>query len=72
MKLHYYPDTDTLYVSLLEGPSVNSDEIADEVVVDYGADGRVVGIEIDHASGKVDLSALEITQSPFVSLRATA
>jgi uncharacterized protein YuzE len=65
MKLNYYPDTDTLYIALSEEASTDSDEIAEEVVVDYAEDGRVVGIEIDHASKKIDLTTLEATSLPI-------
>jgi uncharacterized protein YuzE len=65
MKLNYHADTDTLYVTFSKEPSVDSDEIADEVVVDYAKDGRVVGIEMDHASKKIDLTTLEATSLPI-------
>jgi uncharacterized protein YuzE len=35
------------------------------VVVDYAEDGRVVGIEIDHASKKIDLTILEAHSLPI-------
>ena len=72
MKLHYFPDTDTLSISLLDEPSVESEEIADDVVVDFAADGRVVAIDIDHASVKVDLSEIETHRLPIALTRATA
>jgi len=46
MKLEYFADTDSLYVDFRDQPSVESAEIASGVVVDYDADGRVVGIDI--------------------------
>ena len=55
MKLNYHADTDSLYIELSERPSVDSREISDGVVVDYDAEGRVVGIDIDNA-GKIRLS----------------
>ena len=58
MKLNYYPDTDSLYIDLSEMESVESREVADGVVIDYDAAGNVVGIEIDHASDKVQLGRL--------------
>ena len=64
MKLDYYPETDTLYISLSEETSVDSDEVAEDVVVDYGPDGRVVGIEIEHASKFIDLTKLEAHSLP--------
>lgn len=37
MKLNYDTATDTLYIHLSERPSVDSDEVADGVVLDYDA-----------------------------------
>ena len=34
MKLHYYPDTDSLYIELQPGPSVEAREISAGLVVD--------------------------------------
>lgn len=65
MKLHYYADTDSLYIELNERPSADSQEIADGLVIDFDADGNVVGIDIDHASRKLDLTTLETTALPF-------
>ena len=59
MKLRYYPDTDSLYIELVEKPSVDSQEIKDEIVIDFDGDGNIVGIDIDHASQKLDLKSLE-------------
>jgi len=63
MKLHYYPNTDSLYIDLNARPSADSREIAEGLVVDFDSDGRVVGIDIQHASEIVDLKTLE-TESP--------
>jgi len=48
MKLSYYRETDSLYISFSEQTSVDSREISDGVVVDYGAAGKPVGIDIDN------------------------
>jgi len=66
MKLSYYPDTDSLYIDLLEVPSVESREISEGVVLDYDAAGHVVGIDIDNASQKVALKELTLSKLPFV------
>ena len=50
MKLNYFADTDSLYIDLSEQPSVRSREISDGVVLDYDANGNLVGIDIDNAS----------------------
>ncbi|PSN12915.1 hypothetical protein C7293_18080 [filamentous cyanobacterium CCT1] len=68
MKFHYYPETDSLYISLLDQPSVDSQEVADGIVLDFDAAGRLVGLDIDHASQTVDLSRLEASSLPIASL----
>jgi uncharacterized protein YuzE len=59
MKLHYDPMTDALYIDLIDRPSAESIEAAPGVSVDLDADGRVVGIEVDHASRVADLTSLD-------------
>ena len=64
MKISYYPDTDSLYIDLSEQPSAESREISDGVVLDYDAQGRLVGIDIDNASKKVELQKLTLSKFP--------
>ena len=65
MKLNYFPDTDTLYIDLADRPSVESDEVARDVVLDMDADGDIVGIEIEHASTRVDFENVSFAKMPF-------
>jgi uncharacterized protein YuzE len=64
MKLNYYPDTDSLYIDLSERPSAESREISEGVVLDYDVDGRLVGIDINNASNKVELQKLILSKLP--------
>ncbi|HUP01207.1 MAG TPA: DUF2283 domain-containing protein [Gemmatimonadota bacterium] len=64
MKFSYHADTDSLYIDLADRPSVDSREVASDVVVDLDAEGRIVGIEIQHASEVVDLSRLDAESLP--------
>jgi len=64
MKLNYHADTDSLYIEFSERPSVDSREISEGVVVDYDADGRIVGIDIDNAGNKLDLGRVLISKLP--------
>ena len=66
MKLNYYADTDSLYIDLSERPSVESREITEGVVLDYDAEGNLVGIDIDNASQKVDLKKLTLNKLPAI------
>jgi uncharacterized protein YuzE len=69
MKLHYYADTDSLDIELNATPSADSREIADGLVVDFDSDGNVVGIDVDHASKKLDLGSLETEALPATRMR---
>jgi uncharacterized protein YuzE len=64
MKLNYYPETDSLYIDLSEGVSIESREISEGVVIDYDAEGKLVGIDIDNASSKVDMHKFTISNLP--------
>jgi len=64
MILHFYPDTDSLYIDLSSKTSVTSEEISEGVVLDYDKDGNLVGLDIDHASLKLDLNELVLSNLP--------
>ena len=66
MKMNYYPDTDSLYIDMSEKPSVESKVISDGVVLDYGKDGNLVGIDLDNASQIVDLGQLVLNRLPML------
>ncbi len=67
MKLHYYPETDSLYIELKNIPGTQTREIVEGLVVDLDSQGDVVGFDIDHASGKLDLSKIETIALPSVT-----
>ena len=64
MRLHYYPDTDSLYIDLAERPGAQVREVAPGVNLDFDSEGALVGIDIDHASQIVNLSSLETEALP--------
>ena len=64
MRLSYDPETDALYIDLVDRPGVATEEVSDGVLVDYDASGAVVGIDIDHVGKKVDLTKLVISNLP--------
>jgi uncharacterized protein YuzE len=68
--LHYYPETDSLYIELQGRPGAETREIAPGLVADIDADGAVVGIDIDDASRKLDLTTLETIALPVKTTRA--
>lgn len=64
MKLHYYPETDTLYIELKNAPGTQTVEILDGLLADIDAQGDVVGFDIDRASQRLDLSKVETVALP--------
>jgi len=64
MTLNYYSETDSLYIDLTEHPSVESREVSEGIVLDYDANGNLVGIDIDNASRKVRLQELTLNKLP--------
>ena len=69
MKINYHPETDSLYIDFSEKPSVDSDEVRDGVVLDFDEEGNITGVDIQHASKKLDLSFLEMTAIPLDKTR---
>lgn len=67
MKLHYYPETDSLYFELKAGSGAKTREVSYGLNVDLYAAGNVLGFDIDHASRQLDLSALETESLPVRS-----
>lgn len=64
MKISYYPETDSLYIDLSTRTSVDSREVSDGIVLDYDAAGNLVGIDIDEASRKLDISEIVLGRLP--------
>ena len=53
MKVKYDKGVDILYIKLSDTPVMESDEEKPGVILDYAADGTIVGIEILNASVKM-------------------
>ena len=70
MKLHYYAETDSLYIDLADGAGVETREVVAGINVDIDVNGAVVGIDIDGASSKLDLPTLETEGLPIGRLKA--
>ena len=64
MRVNYHPETDSLYIDLLEEPSAESRGTSDGVVLNYDQSGRLVGIDVDNASDKVQLTRFVVSKIP--------
>ena len=50
MKLTVHKDDDALYLRLDDTPIIESEEVSDGIILDYNAEGKVVGIEVLYIS----------------------
>ncbi len=71
MKLHYYPETDSLYIKLRNGAGVEVREIVEGFNADIDAAGLIVGFDIDHASAVLDLTTLDAVALPHNATKPT-
>ena len=70
MKLSYDKITDSLYIHLSNTPSVDSDEVADGVILDFDSNGVLVGIDVQNASQKADINSISLSHLPLNELNA--
>lgn len=53
-------------LKLNEKQSIDSQEITDEVVIDFDEQGNLVGIDIDNASSKLNLQEITAINLPQI------
>ncbi len=49
MRAHYDPEVDILYLTIRRGPIIDSDELDEDVRLEYDQKGGIIGIEISNA-----------------------
>ena len=54
MKFEYDPQADALYIRLAAGTVAETDEVRPGVILDYDANGKVLGIEMLNVSQTAD------------------
>jgi len=62
MRLKVDKENDALYFRLDEASIVESEEVQPGVVLDFNAEGKVVGIEILNLSGRMTPDQLKVLQ----------
>lgn len=65
MKLHYDSDTDSLYIDSARAQALMPSRLPHGLVVDFDAEGKVVGIDIEHALRLLDLKTAETEGLPL-------
>ncbi len=59
MKISYDPKHDVLYLKFSEGKVVDTVEVVEGVLIDYGENGEIVGIEMINASALIKTKPLQ-------------
>jgi len=54
MRVRVDHGADAVYLNLTDRPIKASEEVADGIIVDYDAEGRIVGVEIPDAAKRTD------------------
>jgi len=54
MRVRVDHGADAVYLNLTDRPIMESEEVADGIIVDYDEQGRIVGVEILDASKRTD------------------
>ena len=60
MEIQYDAPSDMLYIGLHARASIESEEVAPGIVLDYDKDDNIIGIEITDGSKLADLTRLEV------------
>jgi uncharacterized protein YuzE len=64
MTFEYFSDTDTLYIAFRPGPGADAAEVGPDVIFDYDAQGNVIGLTVEHASKRADISSFSVLRIP--------
>jgi uncharacterized protein YuzE len=71
MKLNYHADSDSLEIDLADRPAADSWEVEPGIVLDFGREGRLGGIDIDRARRNLALDTLEVSARPLTGIKLT-
>jgi uncharacterized protein YuzE len=63
MKLSYDPTVDALFVRFSEAPTLESEEIKPGIILDFDAEGHIVGIEILDVKNQLPASVIAELQA---------
>ena len=62
MKIRYFPDTDTALIELSNAEVVETKEISENLYIDLDNKGNLVGMTIEHAKEKANISEVSFLQ----------
>ena len=62
MKIHYYPETDTLHIEFRATPVAETRDLDENTLLDVDADGNICAITVEHASERADIPKFSYEQ----------
>lgn len=66
MKIEFYKETDSMYISFTEKPSKSTVEISEFVNADLDENGILIGLDIHGNASKFDFDELEFKNIPQI------
>ncbi len=63
MQIKYFPDTDTLYITLNENEIEETKDLSEDVLIDLDKNGRLVAMTIEHARERANIENFSFQQS---------
>jgi uncharacterized protein YuzE len=60
----YFQDTDTLYLTLIDGEIFETRDFDENTLIDLNKNGDLLGLTIEHAKERVDISNFSFQQIP--------
>jgi uncharacterized protein YuzE len=67
-QMAYFPDSDTVHLTIAEGPESQSVEISPDVTAELDENGDLIGVEILNASSYLRDTLLETVQARLLTL----
>ena len=59
--MSYFDDTDTLYIEFSESDISETKDLDENTLLDLNSNGQIVGITVEHASQRTDVSKLVLS-----------
>ena len=61
MKIHYFSDTDTLYIEFKSTDINESKDLDENTILDIDSNGHIAAITLEHASSRTDVQHLSLS-----------
>lgn len=62
MKIKYFQDTDTLYIEFRNHGITRSEDLDENTLIDFDAQGNICAITMEHAKTRADIPAFSFEQ----------